>query len=195
MSLEDDIWWTRKARINAEKRLLANAAHVKAISLWYAFTSVAVSIFYLQSDDLDPYADALWVIYASLILAISAYNSGSNLRERAGLIKECYENLKTLTHKAKVAGSMDEVAKQYHELLGLCENHHDIDYEKALVNEHLSNPSKANSETKLKKGMTKAPTLVHYINVTIYSLKRYTVLVFLYLLPVLVLYFGRAIGA
>jgi hypothetical protein len=41
VELLDKIWWTKKSKIEAEKRLLANAFQAQILLLWYSFVSVA----------------------------------------------------------------------------------------------------------------------------------------------------------
>jgi hypothetical protein len=102
-SLANSIWITRKARIQAEKRLLANAVHSQAILFWYSFISVAISIYYLKFNPSSEYASISWVIFSVLVLCVSCFINGFKFESRAGLIKECYETLGELQQRAKVA--------------------------------------------------------------------------------------------
>ncbi|MGS0676985.1 SLATT domain-containing protein [Shewanella sp. 125m-1] len=100
MALSSDIWWTRKARIRAEKRLLSNAFQSQLLLLWYSLFSVAVSIYYLNNTQ-SKLGATYWVVYSVLVLVMSCFINGLSFKERAGLIKECYIGLKSLHLKAK----------------------------------------------------------------------------------------------
>ena len=170
MAFSDDIWWTRKAKIQTEKRLLASAYQSQLIMLWYAFFGVAVSIYYLKFNTSSEYANVAWVIYSVLSLTMSGFLTGRSFKERSSQIKECYEALKGVQHKAKSlensessdADSWNSVHDEYERLLGLCENHTDSDMVQALCVEHLYAHGKPDEETGLKPDMTKCPTNYHW---------------------------------
>lgn len=142
MQLHEKIWWTRKSRIHTEKRLLSNDIHTQIILLWYAFFSVAVSIYYLVKASNSDIAPGIWVILSVFSLVASSYVSALNLKGRAALIKECYERLDTLYHIAKSESNnkekLETLQREYNEILGLCENHSDFDYRSARCEMHFS---------------------------------------------------------
>ncbi len=50
MAFSDNIWWTKKARIEAEKRLLMYSFQSQVLLLWYSFSGVAASIYHLKKQ-------------------------------------------------------------------------------------------------------------------------------------------------
>jgi len=193
MSFSDNVWWTRKARIQAEKRLLGNSFQSQLLLLWYSFFGVAVSIYYLKVDSqisLNNISGVSWVVYSVLVLCMSGFISGLSFKERAGLIKESYEALQLIYQKSKSGiCDIDLLAKEYESVLSLCENHNDHDYFLALCLEHVTNRSPVSKETGLKCGLDRGPTWYHWLSLSWWTLRKYLMLGSLYALPV-ALFFG-----
>ncbi|MEW5547720.1 SLATT domain-containing protein [Pseudomonas soli] len=176
----DNIWWTRKARIQAEKRLLANAFQAQLLLIWYSFLSAAVSIYYLKATASN-FANVSWVAFSVLILSISGFINGLSYKERANLIKECYESLQDLYALAiKPDADIQNISIRYQEILKTCENHEDIDYSIALCDTYLCHPSPKHH----RRGLTKHPTCFIWIKVVFYYVKRCIALAILYFLPI-----------
>jgi hypothetical protein len=94
MAFSDNIWWTRKSKIQAEKRLVSNAFQAQVVLLWYSFAGVAASVYYLKYSSSDGDMSGIaWVVYSVLVLCMSGFINGLSFKQRAGLIKECYETL------------------------------------------------------------------------------------------------------
>ena len=138
MAFSDNIWWTKKARIEAEKRLLMYSFQSQVLLLWYSFSGVAASIYHLKNGTSS---EEMWVIYSVLTLCISVFISGLSFKERAALIKDSYEALNTLYYKVKSVESErgEEANKriallrdEYSQLMGTSENHTDTDFSKAV---------------------------------------------------------------
>lgn len=156
-SLVDNIWWTRKARIVTERRLLSNAFHAQVLLLWYSFSGVAASIYYLPKANAgNDLAGITWIIFSVLVLALSGFINGLTFKERAGLIKECYETLKELYETAK-AGKLSEedLNSRYKQILEMCENHSDNDYYTAMCEAYLTHPNPSDPKTGLNRKPTK----------------------------------------
>lgn len=199
MALVDNIWWTRKARIQTEKRLLSNAFHSQVILLWYSFFSVAVSVYYLKNPQNGIEAIS-WVVYSVLVLCISGFINGLSFKERANLIKECYESLNSIMHQAsKQNADFAELAASYESKLNACENHTDKDFAIALCQEYWASTSTVRqlskdfhsntSEDKKtpKQALTRIPTSHHWFLAASSFVTRFLTLVFFYVLPVLIL--------
>ncbi|HEK0657652.1 TPA: SLATT domain-containing protein [Proteus mirabilis] len=199
MALADNIWWTRKARIQTEKRLLSNAFHSQVILLWYSFFSVAVSVYYLNNPQNGIEAIS-WVVYSVLVLCISGFINGLSFKERANLIKECYESLNSIMHQASKPNSdLDTLSTAYESKLNACENHTDKDFAIALCQEYWASTSSVRqvskdfhsdtSENKKqpKQALTRIPTSHHWFLTVSYFVVRLLTLVFFYVLPVLIL--------
>lgn len=188
MPFSENIWWTRKARIQAEKRLLANAVQTQLLLLWYSFWSVAVSIYYLTYATESNYAGTSWVVFSVLVLCISGFINGLNFKERASLIKECYETLNGLYQKANEKDAIiPDITTKYEQVLSVCENHKDIDYYKALCETFLTrDPLKDHDKT---------PTPYIWFQVSFYIFRRWIFLLLFYLLPIALFFAtGRTLG-
>lgn len=180
MAFQDNLWWTRKSRTQAEKRLLSNSFQSQLLLLWYSFFSVSISIYYLKFSDDSNYASVAWVVYSVLTLCLSGFLSGLSFRERAALIKECYEALNSL-YLQLLEPDSDKVniAREYERIMGLCENHTDLDYYKALCLECATS-------TDPKRKLDRYPTRYHWLSLIFWSLRRYLMFAFLYALPVFI---------
>lgn len=201
MAFLDNVWWTRKARIQAEKRLLSNSFQSQLLLLWYSFFGVATSIYYLKfipAEGQGDLAGISWVVYSVLVLCMSGFIAGLSFKERASLIKESYETLNTLYHKAKkINADIEQISAEYEQTLGLCENHTDYDYYLALCLEYVSCNLPADPDTKLKlkkdgegkviEGITRRPNWYHWLSITWWVTRRYALLTLLYLLPIFLL--------
>ncbi|MBP2701966.1 SLATT domain-containing protein [Photobacterium lucens] len=199
VALTDNIWWTRKARIQTEKRLLSNAFHSQVILLWYSFFSVAVSVYYLKNPQNGIEAIS-WVVYSVLVLCISGFINGLSFKERANLIKECYESLNSIMHQAsKPNADLTNLSITYESKLNACENHTDKDFAIALCQEYWASTSTVRQVSKgfhldtsedkqqPKQALTRIPTSHHWFLAASYFVARFLTLVFFYILPVLIL--------
>ena len=183
MKLLDNIWWTKKSKIEAEKRLLANAFQAQILLLWYSFISVATSIYYLKFSAQSEHAGISWVIFSILILCISGFINSLGYKERSSLLKDSYEALHKLCLQEKYSPSnnQSDLVNEYGKILSICENHSNIDYYLALCKAYLH-----------KSKLDRKPTLYIWFFVIWYKIKRILLLVIFYLiLPALVfLYTG-----
>lgn len=134
----DKIWWTKKARIHSEIRLKSNAKLSQYLLIWYSFIVVCTSIYGLKYNLPDNIQ--LGLIFLSIgILVISIIVNYSRFNERAMEMKRSYEMLNKLHDEAAF---FDErtINNEYRNILELSENHKDIDYLSALVNEYENLP-------------------------------------------------------
>lgn len=181
MAFSDNVWWTRKARIQTEKRLLANAFQSQVLLLWYSFAGVAVSIYYLKfNNNNTDLAGIAWVIYSVLVLCMSGFINGLSFKERAGLIKECYETLNGIYQKIKAKDAdVTPLVDEYDQVLSVCENHTDGDYYLALCEAYMTHQDPKNKDI----GLDRLPTKYHWLAVGWTKLKRCMMLSLLYSLP------------
>lgn len=190
MAFSDNVWWTRKARIQAEKRLLSNSFQSQVLLLWYSFSGVASSVFYLTTSEGCPKPDLngiTWLVFSVLVLSISGFINGLSFKERAGLIKECYETLNVLYHKSREPGTnLHQLNSEYDQILGVCENHTDRDYYMALCIEHVTKHGQADSITGCKPGLDRCPTYYHWLYLAFWYGRRWLMLLGFYLMPILI---------
>jgi hypothetical protein len=194
MAFSDSIWWTRKSKIQAEKRLLANAFQAQVILLWYSFAAVAASVYYLKFDtSANDMSGIAWVVYSVLLLCISGFINGLSFKQRAGLIKECYETLNDIYHRAEHfesnnkpdSATIEELSAEYEQILGVCENHLTIDYYKALCESYLTQSPRKSSTA----GLDKVPTKYIWCCVAWNISKRWLMMGLFYLLPIAIFFF------
>ncbi|MFC6671119.1 SLATT domain-containing protein [Marinobacterium aestuariivivens] len=190
MAFSDNVWWTRKARIQSEKRLLSNAFQAQALLLWYSFFSVSSAVYYLnlgETTSNPEFSGIAWVVFSVLVLCISGFINGLSFKERASLIKECYETLSGLYHKSKHSNAdFAKLSSEYDQILGVCENHTDRDYYLALCIEHVTKHGKVDATTGFKNGLDRCPTWYHWLFLAYWYVRRWLMLIFLYLLPILI---------
>ncbi len=203
MALSDNIWWTRKARIQTEKRLLANAFQSQVILLWYSFFSVAVSVYYLKNPQ-NGLEGITWVVYSVLVLCISGFINGLSFKERASLVKECYESLNSIMHQASQKNAnIPDLAASYEAKLNACENHTDKDFALALCQEYWASSRTIRTISKNyhsdsspnkqlpSQALTRIPTSHHWCLTASYFLSRTCILLFFYTLPIAIWFMLR----
>jgi len=180
MALSDRIWWTKKSRIQTEKRLLHNAFQAQLLLLWYSFFSVGMAVYYLKFNTSSEYSSVAWVVFSVLTLSISVFINGLGFKERASLIKGGYEALHELYRRAKSAeqenSNVENIGVEYEKILNACENHLDIDYHLALCKAYLTDSN---------DGLDRRPTKYSWAQLFFYYLKRWLLLPMLYILPFL----------
>jgi hypothetical protein len=185
VAFADKVWWTRKSRIETEKRLLSNAFQAQLVLLWYSFCSVAASIYYLQFSARTEYAAVAWLVLSILVLAISGFINGLSFKERAALIKECYETLQRMYERLQNNALSEEDAEaEYAQVLGVCENHTERDYYMAMCHTYLANKSKDDPTG----GLDRIPNDYIWFMFTVYKIRSFLFLSLLYLFP-LILFF------
>jgi hypothetical protein len=182
MALADSIWWTRKARIQTEKRLLSNAFQAQLILLWYSSFAVFVSVYYLKFNTNNEYSGVAWVIFSVMVLMISSFTSGLGFKERAALIKECYETLSGIYHRANSNPPSENIENEYEQVLSVCENHTDRDFHTAICLEYWSHPNPNASPG----GLTKKPTRYIWFMFVLYWLSQILFSVLMYSLPIVI---------
>lgn len=182
MSFKDTVWWTRKARIQAAKRLQSNDFASQLILLWYSSFTVCMSIYELKKPTDSGDFAIVMVILSVLILCASLYISNRNFKERAVSLKNCYEHLSELEGTLRNPScNLIQANSDYKTILGSSENHEDIDFKSALMNEWL-NTSKKDLGT-----LTRVPTIPNVIEVIAFTFGKYLILTAFVGLPFLTL--------
>ncbi len=192
MSKADNVWWTRKAKIENEARLLKYDFHGQILLLWYSFFSVAMSILtlnessFLKSIIQNGEVDAkLLVVFSVLSLFVSTFVISQNFKERAAKIKFCYEQLKILYVKLIDNENINDIEKklfeEYENILKSCENNLEKDYITAKVNLFLS--------VKDKNKVNPHPTGYDFLRFYCNKITFLVIILFIYLFPILILFF------
>lgn len=174
--IADQIWWTRKARIQTEARILFYARHAKLLVLWYSLSAVVVSVYYAVIRENSEFLSATSVSFSILVLMASATLNGLNHEKRASLVKECYEKLKELHSRAKHSSEeYAELLTEYNSILAVCENHTNVDYYAARCEAYLS----AHDKSKIDPH----PTRYIWLVIAFRWVLKYASLIFLYVFP------------
>lgn len=178
MAFSDNVWWTRKARIQLEKRLLGYFLHSKLLLFWYSFIGVVASIYYVKFEPNSEVSGISWIIYSVLLLCISIFIGSFSFKSRADKVKECYEALNTLLHQKAITDTdKDQVKKDYELILNSCENHNFVDHTFALIETYLTTIDK----TKVNPH----PTYFHWYILVKAKLYRFLVILSLYIAPII----------
>lgn len=127
--VQDNIWFTFKARIQAHKRLEWLDLHSQCLLVWYAVLSSVLGIITIRfpqalGENTDIYAAILAVALLSVSLAVA----NRDFRGRALQMRANYLALQSLYREITASNcvSSQNIAK-YEELLADCENHETID--------------------------------------------------------------------
>ena len=130
-SLKDNIWKTRKARINAAERLNKNALFIKFLNIYYSCAMIIINLIDITNQN---YNLEILLLSMSIVLTISIISFDSQQYcERAERLKNCYISLQKLYYEINVE-NINEKREEYFELLGKTENHSEYDYYKVEIN-------------------------------------------------------------
>lgn len=130
-SLKNNIWITRKARINASERLLRLERFIQFINIYYSCFICILSVYGLTITN-----NKIGVISTilSIILTISiVYLNSQNFGQRSQQLKVNYISLQKLIFKLdrldeNTTNNLTEYRNEYSDLLASCENHSVCDY-------------------------------------------------------------------
>ncbi|MEL5654852.1 SLATT domain-containing protein [Serratia ureilytica] len=172
------VWWTKKSRIKAESRLIKLDFYSQSLLLWYSFFLVCYSIFSLVKPAAGNTESAVMISLSVLVLIITLFISNRKFKERAMLMKQCYEQLSVIYTRATTATDFAALDVEYQSILSISENHSEHDYCCALVDEYKNTADK----DKLSKLPTKNQ-LAKRRNISIVSV---LLAIFLFFFPILV---------
>lgn len=135
------VWFTRKAWINAEERLLQNEHHTQLLMVVYAAYTTCASVVMLKfppklEADKD-LADTALVVLSIVLLALSLYLNSKAFKDRASRFKQGYHELQDIENglgtlasdpHTNVAGpACTTLADRYAKALREVENHNTLD--------------------------------------------------------------------
>jgi hypothetical protein len=127
--MEDKVWFTYKARIQAHIRLSWLDFHSQMLMVWYAILGAGlavVTIRYPQALGKD--TDLVSAVLAIALLGLSMAVANRDFRGRAIAIRQNYLDLQRLYEELKLRGSCSAAdLDRYHTLLCSVENHKEID--------------------------------------------------------------------
>lgn len=127
--MEDKIWFTFKARIQAHNRLSQFDFHSQTLMVWYAILSAClavVAIRYPQALGKD--TDVISAVLSIALLGLSMAVANRDFRGRVIAMRQNYLDLQKLYEEIKGKGTSSVAdLDRYNSLLCAVENHKEID--------------------------------------------------------------------
>ena len=174
--MENNIWFTYKARIQAQSRLEYLDTHSQFLLVWYAILGVILAIVSIRYPTiLNENTDIYAAILSVALLVLSLVISNRDFRGRSIKMRENYIAM----HKLYISSrdkliSKEKLIADYFKLLSDVENHKDID-DKIF---------RAKSKASLTSRM---PTYFDNVHVLFFISSRLISTIFLYAFPFLFL--------
>ena len=186
VNLANKIWWTKKTRIKTEKRLLSLNFYSQLLVLWYSVFLAGYSVYSLVEPVNGSKESAVMTALSISVMVVTIFISSMNFKGRSLLIKECYEQLGLIYAKA-ISNRYNKVnlETEYKDILSISENHIDLDFCCAVVEEFFS--------TKDKSLLSKKPTWQQYVRYFYYKSKCVVLFSLFFLFPVFVVFFLKGI--
>lgn len=138
--LGNNVWFTRKAWINAEDRLLKNDFHTQLLMVVYAAYTSCLSVVLLKYEPKPAdknFIDTSLAVLSIVLLALSLYLNTKSFKDRAARFKSGYhdlqgieDGLKSLAARPDTSSGEQEfvtLAEQYNKTLRDVENHDQLD--------------------------------------------------------------------
>lgn len=129
MQVKDKVWFTYKARIQANKRLEWLHFHSQMLLVWYALLSTVLSVLTIRYEHiLGRNTDVMATILSVGLLVVSLAIANRDFRGRAMAMRHNYLQLQKLYNNLSTnTAPTQEQINRYHDLLAESENHHEID--------------------------------------------------------------------
>jgi hypothetical protein len=185
--LADKVWFTRKAWIQAEKRLLNNEAHTQKLMVLYSVYTTCISVAllkYTPEGVLKGMIDVGLAVLSIALLTLSLYLNTQSFKDRAARFKSGYLDLDCIEHKLRLMQSplntiqveFIELSELYNKTLRDVENHSELD--------------DIRSRIKAAAGLTsRRPRISEYVRYYWWRVWRFSVLTLAYLTPMLFILF------
>ncbi|WP_371822839.1 SLATT domain-containing protein [Paludibacterium sp. B53371] len=175
--VDDKVWFTYKARIQAQLRLARLDFHSQLLLVWYAILGASLAVATIRYPHvLGKDTDILSAVLSIALLGISMAVTNRDFRGRSIAMRKNYLDLQHLHDRLKQNGTTSTADLDcYHELLSSAENHLEID-------DMLFRVLNASTLTSRK------PTCVETLKVYAYLFRRQAITLTLYLLPILIIW-------
>ncbi len=127
--MNDNVWFTYKARIQAHKRLEWLDFHSQLLLVWYAVLSTILAVLTIRYPKvMGDNTDILATILSVALLGVSLAVANRDFRGRALLMRDNYLKLNKLYQNIQHnIGSITDHQITYHDILSESENHLEID--------------------------------------------------------------------
>lgn len=173
--MDDKVWFTYKARIQAQLRLSWLNFHSQLLLVWYAILGASLAIVTIRYPNaLGKDTDILSAVLSIALLGISMAVANRDFRGRSIAMRQNYLDLQHLYDSLKQSGTSSTTdLDRYHGLLSSVENHKRID-------DMLFRVLHASTLT------TRRPTIIEIIEVYAYLAARAGLTFMLYFAPFLI---------
>lgn len=124
--LANNIWFTRKAWINAEDRLLKNDFHTQLLMVVYASYTSCLSVVLLKYEPrpIDKsFIDTSLAVLSIVLLALSLYLNTKSFKDRAARFKSGYHDLQSIEDRLKSLAGQPATQEGEHEFAMLAEHY------------------------------------------------------------------------
>jgi hypothetical protein len=152
---EEKVWFTLKAWINAEERLLRNEHHTQLLMVVYAAYTTCVSVVLLKFSPTNAMKDLIdtgMAVLSIILLALSLYLNSKAFKDRAARFKQGYHELQAIEHDLLTLGSSAStnvagpactaLADRYAKVLREVENHDKLDDIRARITRGANSTSR-----------------------------------------------------
>ena len=174
MNLYDNVWKTRKARINMSERLKHYDFYSQVLIIYYSLLLIIVTIFDINNTNIDVSIPTL--IFSIIILVMSVFVYAMSFGKRSVEIQKTYTSMQRILSKIKKLSNTSRVEDEYYELLETSENHNTCDYLKVLYEvRNQKDNEKLNGKF----------TWTMYIKYFICLVKTWFIIVVLFILPLI----------
>lgn len=176
MAFSNNIWITRKSRINASERLNKNNFWSQIIVAYYSMCLIILTIIDIKDDNFN--FETLSLILSILIFTISIFIVSMNFKERSLILKTSYVKMSKLywdiLKKEDNEECYEDLKNQYNTIIELTEEHSTYDYLQVLFAER-------NNEQ--YKNVNPKWTYFSYFELFWYKIKRFNLIVFFFIIP------------
>ncbi|MFA7090995.1 MAG: SLATT domain-containing protein [Arcobacteraceae bacterium] len=130
MAFSDNIWKTRKSRINTSERLKTNDLLSQILITYYSLFIIIIVIIDMNNTDLN--FEILTLVLSILILVVSTFIFSRNYKERSLMIQSAYIKMdkiyREMQEKERKEEDIADLKEQYNTILELTENHSTCDF-------------------------------------------------------------------
>jgi hypothetical protein len=153
--VDEKVWFTLKAWINAEERLLRNENHTQLLMVVYAAYTTCVSVVLLKfppAADKKDLVETGMAVLSIVLLALSLYLNSKAFKDRAARFKQGYHELQAIAHDLSTLGSSAAtnvagpactvLADKYAKVLRETENHDKLDDIRARITRGANSTSR-----------------------------------------------------
>jgi len=188
MNFSNKIWKTKKSRINTSERFKSNDFISQVLIVYYSLFIIIVTVVDIQNKEFN--FEVFTLILSITLLIVSVFILSMNFKERSLKLQNCYIKLDKIYREMEIKEDnnhdISQLKSKYYNILDLTENHTTCDFLK--VEFEVRNENKQNENDSNKKQYDNKPfTWDKWILLGICIFKRYVLISFFFLIPIIVL--------